>query len=67
MSVLESRAPTLTKAEQEARIAPIIVQAYRRMLAGTVAEAAALAYTPSGPSIDILEDRIREYRRKARR
>lgn len=51
--------------EAAARIRPYVITAYRRMMSGTPAEAAALAYTPSGPPMEELEQRIIEFRAEA--
>lgn len=47
------------------RLRPGLIQRiYASLLEGSVQEAAKRAFTPSGPSIEALETRIEDYRRK---
>lgn len=62
MTAIVTGSRTIDSAEAAARIRPYVITAYRRMMSGTPAEAAALAYTPSGPPIEELERRIIEFR-----
>lgn len=45
-----------------ARAAKPLAEAFVRIQEGTAREAAERAYTPSGPSVDELEDRITRWR-----
>lgn len=57
----------MTRAQAIAAAAECIAEAELAIHRGTVEEAARRAYTPTGPSIEVLEQRIREVRTEAAR